>query len=87
MLSEKYPQWCRMEYKVTQPTILTYHPASRDDRRHGQLALRAVQEQFSTEEIERHDEEDAILEQAEHQARLGGMMDVEDVHADADNQT
>ena len=57
---------------------------SRDDRRYGQRALRAVQEQFSTEEIGRQAEEDAILEQAEHQAGLGGMMDVEDVHADAD---
>jgi len=75
-----------MEYKAAEPTILTYHPSSRDDRRHGQRALRGVQELFSIEEIERQTEEDAKLKQAQHQARLGGMMDVEDVHTDADKQ-
>jgi hypothetical protein len=74
-----------MEYKATEPIILTYHLASRDDRHRGQRALRAAQEQFSMEEIERQAKEDAILEQAEHQAGLGGM-DVEDVHADVDKQ-
>jgi len=39
------------------------------------------------EEIERQAKEDVILEQIEHQAGLGGMMDVEDVHADADKQS
>ena len=49
------------------------------DRRRGQRALRAAQEQLSAEEIERHEEEDAALEQAEHEARLGGPINVEEV--------
>ena len=59
--------------------LQTYHPALSGDRRRGQCALRAAQEQFSTEEIERHEEEDAALEQAEHEARLGRLMNVEEV--------
>ena len=45
----------------------------------GHRALKAAQGQFSAEEIERHKEEDAALEQAEHEARLGGLMNVEEV--------
>ena len=42
--------------------LQTYHPALSGDRRRGQCALRAAQEQFSAKEIERHKEEDAALE-------------------------
>jgi hypothetical protein len=79
LLNETYPDWCRKEYQVTENVLQTYHPALSGDRRHGQRALRAAQEQFSAEEIERHEEEDAALEQAEHEARLGGLMNVEEV--------
>ena len=59
--------------------LQTYHPALSGNRCHGQRALRASHEQFSAEEIERHKEEDAALEQAEYEARLGGPMNVEEV--------
>ena len=79
LLNETYPDWCRKEYQAIENVLQTYHPALSGDRCRGQCALRAAQEQFSAKEIERHKEEDAALEQAKHEARLGGPMNVENM--------
>ena len=62
LLNETYPDWCQMEYQAIENVLQTYHPMLSVDRHHGQRALRAAHEQFSVEEIERHEEEDAALE-------------------------
>jgi hypothetical protein len=46
--------------------VMTYMPASLDDRRRGQRALRSVQELLPIQDRERHEMVDAALEQAEH---------------------
>ena len=62
LLNETYLDWCRKEYQAIENVLQTYHPVLSGNRHHGQRALRASQEQFSAEEIERHEEEDAALE-------------------------
>ena len=63
LLNETYLDWCWEEYQAIENVLQTYHLALSGDRRRGQRALRAAQEQLSVEEIERHEEEDAALEQ------------------------
>ena len=63
LLNETYPDSCQRDYEATNNVLQTYRPALSGDWRHGQRALRAAQEQLSVEEIERHEEEDAALEQ------------------------
>ena len=59
--------------------LQTYHLALSFDWCRGHRALKAAQGQFSVEEIKRHKEEDAALEQADHEARQGWPMNVEEV--------
>jgi hypothetical protein len=46
--------------------VMTYMLASSDDRRHGQRALRSVQELLPIQNRERHETVDAALEQVDH---------------------
>ena len=46
--------------------VMTYMPASLDDRHHGQHALRSIQEMLPIQDRERHKMIDAALEQADH---------------------
>ena len=55
---------------------MTYMPASPDDHRHGQRALRSVQELLLIQDRERHEMVDASLEQAEHQSGIGEILKV-----------
>jgi len=56
--------------------VMTYMPASLDDRRRGQRALRSVQELLPIQDRERHKMVDAALEEAVHQSRIGGILNV-----------
>jgi len=51
-------------------------PASPDDRRCGQCALRSIQELLPIHDRERHEMADVALEQAEHQSRIEGILNV-----------
>ena len=56
--------------------VMTYMPASPDYRCCGQCALRSIQELLPIQDRERHETMDAALEQAEHQSRTGGILNV-----------
>ena len=65
--------------------LMTYMPASLDDRRHGQHALMSVQELLPIQDRERHKMVDAALEQAEHQSGIGGILNVRKKDSDSDD--
>ena len=65
--------------------VMTYMPASPDDRHHGQRALRSVQERLPIQDRERHEMVDAALEQAKHQSGIGGILNVRMQHSDSDD--
>ena len=60
-------------------------PASSYDGRHGQHSLRPVQELLLIQDRERHKMVDAALEQAEHQSRIGGILNVRMQDSDSDD--
>jgi len=64
---------------------MTYMPASSDDCHHGQRALRFVQELLPIHNRERHETVDAALEQAKHQSRIGGILNVRMQDSDSDD--
>ena len=63
-------------YNKSTCVVVTYMPASLDNRHRGQRALRSVQELLPIQDRERHETVDAALEQAEHQSGIGGTMNV-----------
>ena len=65
--------------------VMTYMAASLDDHRHGQRALRSIQELLPIQDRERHEMVDAALEQVEHQSRIGGILNVRMQDLDSDD--
>ena len=58
--------------------------ATVDDHR-GQRALRDTQELLAIQDRERNNVEDAALEQAEHQSRIGGILNIPMEDSDSDD--
>ena len=63
-------------YNESTYEVMTYILASLDDCRHGQRALRSVQELLPLQDKERHETVDATLEQVEHQSGIWGILNV-----------
>ena len=63
-------------YNESTYEVMTYMLASPDGCHCGQCALRSVQELLPIQDRERHEMVDVALEQAEHQSRIGGILNV-----------
>lgn len=63
-------------YNESPCELMTYMPATMDDRHRGHRAPRAAQQQLSIMDRETQDVEDATLEEAEHQSGLGGILNI-----------
>jgi len=66
----------RTLYNESTYEIMTYMPVSPNDSRHGQHALRSVQELLPIQDRERHEMVDVALDQVEHQSRIGGILNI-----------
>ena len=64
-------------YNESTYEVMTYMPASSNNHHHGQHALRSVQELLPIQDRERHKMVDAALEEAVHQSRIGGILNVQ----------
>ena len=63
-------------YNESTYEVMTYMPASLNNRHRGQRAHRSVQELLPIQDRDKHEMVDATLEQAEHQSRIGGILNV-----------
>ena len=64
---------------------MTYMPASLNNLHRGQRALRSIQELLPIQDRDKHEMVDATLEQAEHQSRIGGILNVRVQDLDSDD--